>query len=684
MAAPSGRSSALALALWLILALLFAIVTVTFAFETAMHFRGSAIDGPFQLYNSLRRIQAGFHPGVDFQYFHGLGIPYTHYWLYRLLGGGLRGSELARELISATIYPIVFLIFFRGFSPNWTRAVCLTAAAMAISYFFKLSPVIFAINGMLGVRSALPTLLPVALYLIRDSRHRAIAAGFVLGASLFMSTEQGLAAMLAYAVVSAIYVARSKARRAAAIEMVCALALAALFLVLLLTLVAGPAGMAGALRYNFRTIPLDQYWYFGAPPNVFVPSWWVGVRMLLLNPAVALAIVGSLAAAVFYLQRRWYVPADDAADRRAYALGFLAAYALVSCSSLLGVFTPSYVQPARRILLMIALVEWADYTARTDARRARTSWLGVPRSLAITAGLVSVFAFATVPLVNLTLVVSFPHLFTDHLFGDVRFSIAGIWPEALDADKRIFDAHRGPAGEPPVVWSTYAGWAEARAGIFHPYTDYVIHALGPDGRREYVNRFRATRPTLVQTVSPSYTQYEPWVENNQWPFYDELLRSYRVTAITPWSFFWERRVTPLAEAPVVASMPLRPEALGTTLNIPRGDGSPQLLEIEIDYTTHNLFRWLPVVGATPRYLIGVTGAISHDAISLEPYSTTKRFPLVVTGGATVRLDFGTFSLLPGASWEPHALRIRLHTLDEGNMSWFMDLVARETMVSAAQ
>ena len=92
------------------------------AFEGAMHFAGTAIDGPFQLYNALRRIGAGQRPGVDFQFFHGLGIPYVHYWLYRLFGAGLRGSELARELLATLAYPVVYVAVFYAFTRSWTRA----------------------------------------------------------------------------------------------------------------------------------------------------------------------------------------------------------------------------------------------------------------------------------------------------------------------------------------------------------------------------------------------------------------------------------------------------------------------------------------------------------------------------------------------------------------------------------
>ena len=97
-----------------------------------MHFDGSAIDGPFQLYNGLRRIAAGFTPGVDFQYFHGLGIPYLHYWIFpRSSGLGCAASQLAREMLTAVAYPIVLVVFFRAFAGDTRRALCLAAAAFA-------------------------------------------------------------------------------------------------------------------------------------------------------------------------------------------------------------------------------------------------------------------------------------------------------------------------------------------------------------------------------------------------------------------------------------------------------------------------------------------------------------------------------------------------------------------------
>jgi len=99
---PQGQA---ATALWAALFATFVVAAVAVAIETALHFSGSAIDGPFQVYNALRRIDAGQRPGVDFQFFHGVGVPYLHYWLYRLLGGRFQDAEFAREVLSALAVP---------------------------------------------------------------------------------------------------------------------------------------------------------------------------------------------------------------------------------------------------------------------------------------------------------------------------------------------------------------------------------------------------------------------------------------------------------------------------------------------------------------------------------------------------------------------------------------------------
>src|ERR1051325_873677 len=125
----NSRWSAANAALGFALFALLAVISLTIAIETALLFWGGAMDGPFQLYNPLRRIETGLRPGIDFQVFHGLGIPYLHYPFYRLFGRGLEGSELARQLVSAVAFPIALVTVFRAFTGDWRRTWYLASAA---------------------------------------------------------------------------------------------------------------------------------------------------------------------------------------------------------------------------------------------------------------------------------------------------------------------------------------------------------------------------------------------------------------------------------------------------------------------------------------------------------------------------------------------------------------------------
>jgi len=647
-----------------------------------MHFQGIAIDGPFQLYNALRRIQAGYRPGVDFQFFHGMGVPYAHYWLYRLLGGGFAGSEMARQLIGTTAYVLVLVVFFGAFARNRQETLCLTVAALVLSWMLKFTVIMFAQIGMLGLRAALPTLLPVALYLARTPRRRAVAGGVVVGVGLLMSTEQGIAALLAYVIASVVVAIRAPRPRERIGEAAATIGLAIITVVTLLTAVGGFSGMRGALRYNFSTVPRDQYWYFGVPPNQFISSWSGGLKTLVAVWPVGLAIAAGMLVSFWYLRCAWRsarAPETEAA-RRAFALATLALYGVISCGSLLGVLSIAYAQPLWRALMLAGLLEAARWSGARDDRASRSPWLGVSRSLCVGVVVLSVWTLVRVRLVPATLYAAVVHVPRDHAARRIGFVAGGIWPQTLKDGQAIIDAHRGPRGKLPVLWSTYSGWIEARNGLFNPSFDYIIHSLGSDNRRAYVDKFRAVRPALVQTMSPMYSGYEPWLENSNWEFYDELLTWYDVTGSTPWSLYWERRATPAPPPTLLSTIAVAPGASYVALaRMPDSVALPaSILEVEVEYTVDNPLRWLPLIGASPRYLIGVGGAYNDTPVSLAPYARRTRFLLFASPGQTPSLHFQTFSLLPGASYAPSVVRVYSRPMDERNRTWVMSMLERYT------
>jgi hypothetical protein len=258
------------------------------------------------------------------------------------------------------------------------------------------------------------------------------------------------------------------------------------------------------------------------------------------------------------------------------------------------------------------------------------------------------------------------------------FEVAGIWPQTLASDDSLVRAHSGPNAAPPRIWSTYAGWLEARSGIFQPSFDYVIHPLGPENRRVYLEAFRAMRPDLVQTVRPVYTPYELWIENANWDFYHELLRNYTIAGQTPWSFFWQRRADSAAAPQSLGGGTPPPGSAEITLPaVPSDAGSPvTVLEVELEYDAKNPFRRLPVVGPMPRYLVGVEGAKTPMPISLDPWVSTSRFPVFARPGQTPVLHFQSVSLLPGAAITVRSIRVSVVPIDPRNAVWLQELGRR--------
>jgi hypothetical protein len=651
---------------------------ISIGIESAYHFTGVPVDGPFQLFNALRRIAAGQRGGAHFQFFHGIGVPYLHYPAFRLLGGDLTASEISRQLTSIIGYPLVLVLFFRAFTRDWTRTLALSAIVYFVSLALPLPTITTPSVSMLGLRSALPTLIPAVMYIGTSQRARIVGVGAAIGFALLLGTEQGLAVTLAFVAMNGVAALRGPNRMDRVRETLGTCAVAATVLVVSLFLIGGAHGVAGALRYNFKLVPADQFWYFGAPASVFAPDWaavFALIREMPRIPITLVAIVGSIA---LQTRRIWREP-DGETGRRNLALGVLAAYGAISCASILGIFYDTYVEPCMRVLLLIGALELDRFALRRPTtHRAR---LGVNPTLALVcvgSFLAMILAF---PSSIAAAAITFPHSIAEHVVAHRPAKPSSIWPETLDQGQFVMDQHRGRDGSPPVLWSTFSGWLEARNGIFNPTQfDYAMHALGPENRAAYLDQFRRVRPTLVQTVLPKYLMAEIWMEQTSWDFYTELLRNYRAIAGTPWSIFWERLP---ASKPIAADVWSGDVAPSTTrIELPvadqfHGDTSVILLGVQIDYRTHNALHALPFVGAIPRYFVSVDGAVSRFPVTLDPYTTAASFPVIVVRGRNPVLRFETYSLLPGARFDVSKVRVSRIPIDNDNIGWFLNLIEQE-------
>lgn len=611
--------------------------------ETAIHFNGPPIDGPFQLYNALRRIAAGQHIGVDFQFFHGAGVAYLHYLPFRLFGGGFFASEIARQVVSVALFALTFVAVFFAWTRDWVATMRMSLAATLATIVLRLDAIYLPINSLLGVRSTMPILFAAALTFSLPPVRRSILAGLVLGGALLLGTEQGTAVIAAFVGAQAVLVLRTRQWRAVTGETALTIATGlATYAIVVLILGHGFAGLRGAAAYNFRLVPMDQFWYFGGPPNRFMSR---------LRQLGELSFVGPWMLATFLvtigvLVRLWRTPAGTE-DRRRLGEAVLGIYGALSMASILGVLVTVYLEPAIRVVIILVL--FAVYREADRIPLVRSSnelwrrWRAAAGVLAVL--MVTMYmrfgALQTAALAPL-------HITASHIIAGDPPTFSPPWQEAIATGQRVVDEFTAREHRKPVVWSTYSTMLEANNGMFHPSFDYIIHALGPENRRAYQAAFAMTRPDIVQTLKPSYAVYEEWLESNDWPMYRVLLRDYKVVAQTEWSYFWERRDAPGLGMRIIAAGPVPASQQRAELNVVAPRDTLTLLQVRMRYHVVNPWRRVPVVGALPRYVVEISGSSNRNAISLAPYETERTFPVMVRGASAVGFQFSTIALVGNA------------------------------------
>jgi len=491
----------------------------------------------------------------------------------------------------------------------------------------------------------------------------------LLGLALLLGTEQGMASLAALALARVALSFRNgwrDQRTRFAVEAGTAIAA---FLIIVAVL-AGSHTLS-VLRFNFREVPQDQLWYFGAPPNPFLwrwsqipaiiatrPRWWVTI-----GAAVVIALIGA-----------WR--GDKASDqRRLIANLFLVLYGLISLTSMLGMIIPAYAQPATRVAVIVVL-GWLYQMWTMKRERFGDRRIGPAVPVLLTALLIVVSFLREEPAM-MGLVRSPTHFTRVHLMDGVGPAMSEPWVQTQITGLSEVERLRRSLGHDPVIWSTYAGLLEWQVGVFHPATDYIIHTLGPKRRSEYASLFVADRPDLVQTIRPPFTGYEEWLEGTHWDFYRPLLERYDVAATGPWSFFWTRRdsVAAPALAPLLEmAVPPNTLTLSTSPQLPAD--SIGVFEVRLRYHTHNPLAAIPVLGGLPRYLIDLPGSTNLYPVSLAPYATERSFPVVIRGESPIIIRGYVASLIGGATLTLDSVRIQRIPISRANGIWMHDFVDR--------
>ena len=264
------------------------------AVKASIWFDGFPDNGPFQIFNPLRRIAAGQVGGRDFIFFHGIGVPYLHYPLFALFGGKtLIASELSRQLTSFILFVLSLAAFVKVTlkrpAQQWI------GAAIAVMFMEALFPFGAAPgHSLVSARATMPIFAFAALQLAVRDWVKAMLVGLCIALGFLCGTEHGIAIGISLVAVSGITLVNSLFLRARTGSSGLnfrftglALASGALFSMILFLLLCGVEGSRQALHYNLVELPANQFWFFGSPPLPYLGAW----RELILDHHVVLCFL---------------------------------------------------------------------------------------------------------------------------------------------------------------------------------------------------------------------------------------------------------------------------------------------------------------------------------------------------------------------------------------------------------
>ncbi len=483
-----------------------------YAISVSRYFNGLPFNGALQFWNPLRRLSYGDLPGRDFFSFHGIGQAIAFFPLFELLGGDFFASEFLRQFGTYALYIVSGLYFLRSLGLPPLLALALTTASILIEQFF---PLAIPKESSLGLRTSLPLLLATISFNLGTRYKNFYYYVFPILGSIAMlwSTEQGPVALVGIALW--ILIENKDSLLQGILRTTYALSLS-IILYLLYISIASKGHPIEILKYSLVDIGGDQRWFFGAPPNPFIARIEDFFTAPVLNSLIYFLISISILILTLIFKR------IRNQSGQGLILFVLISNSLASLLMQTGYTSELYNACAERGLYLVACVY--IYRLLPNILKSLTVY---PAYLIV---LVTPIALSQqVSNLNERALSSRSYIY----YPKLRSSL-GTYYSGLDSAIREIQTHPNTS-----FHSDYRGFIEELLGS-KPITrfDYIIHALGKEKRKEYLNLFKSP-PTFIQTLKRSHTQYARWLQQEVWPYYKKILEGYEPFTETASSIIWK-------------------------------------------------------------------------------------------------------------------------------------------------
>lgn len=660
------------------------------AFAEVNYFQGFPFDGPFQSFNLVRRMASGQIPGYDFQFFHGLGIIYLHFYPFIFLGANFFASELSRQLISLLFFPVVNYLFIRSLKIKSSVALAFTLILSFAGTLLGLWSISIAGNSLMGIRSTFP-LLTMGIFLLTKERIYdyfsrwqsssnlltkfvsrfivEIVLTFCVAIIFFFSVEQGSAAIVTLILTLLFFPPFSKQSiKGRLISLGVGAITLTFFISTFYFTTTGPTFYKPIL-YALKDIPTDQFWYFGAPPNAYAAqlSDLISDNWFVFRFALALFVL-----LPFSIYLYWKKPGQRIVQS---ILIFLLIQSMISSMvAYLGIQFSVYSEPLMRVeILTMLYYGYSFLVAKVDQKGQKyvdSSFLILFYGVLICILLIYHPFFNKLTAIN-SLVLG------EYLKEVQGVRLSTIWTQDMEILKEKIPKDEAKRDK---IWSAYSGILEAEYNIFHPDTDYIIHALGKNMRDQYLSTFSSTEPLYVTTSRldyPGFGHYSEWLHNTSWNFYHLILLNYNPIGRTSHSIIWKKKRGEWREIKK-RYIPLKYKANETDyIDLPIDNnklnpGGENVILVHLEYKIYNPYQKIPLLGSLTRFLLYPRKTISWVAIALPPYENEITFPLRVNTSEEPYLRLKIAPYLPGVKLEIQSIGYRPLEVDQKTVQYFMN------------
>jgi len=619
------------------------------------------MNGDFQTFNPIRRALAGEVVGRDFDVYLGLGPNALVGAATAAAGGDFAASLFASTLLHALAAFTAPLILARLAGLSWSIAAAFGLAAAAavpdwslfhpdpgeaitgwLPYWRRvLSSLGEPCNSMIGLRcfgviAAAPAVAALSKRL--PGRRTVAGLGVVGGLLAVWSNDYGLAALASLTAVIGL-VGLGQIGLWATLQTLALMLIVSGCVALAAVSVATAAHPFAWFDYNFRNVARDQFWYFLPADSKIVSLTEIPHgRGVLIGVGTAVILAGAVVRT-----------ANPAAASLLFVV--LANLLAAELSAVGGWPDDRYFFPLYRTLLIAGplaavLALWpALRPLLRGPLRWRACWLA-----AVTLAVVVASVAYTRGAFRRCRALCRSHLANGHYTAapELGGRIDVVYSKMLAMGRFLrddMDAARRPPRE--RIHSTYTSALDVVAGAAPSVrSDYMIHAIGPGRRAEYLADFCRVAPPVVTTIRPEFSTFEFWLRHVNWDFYRELIRHYDPVDRTFYNIVWRRRAEPRALPPLKAECVVRSIThavveIDVTLPTGSADTGPYLVEVEVEYAT--AWRAGRPALALRQYLYGTDlaqpGFGVHWGMPLG--RSTFRFPVEVAPGgvatATLRL-----------------------------------------------